>query len=118
MPPWAVEGAAVTVCDEQEDGTRLDGVILRANVDSCTVRLPRRGGGALSGEDLTVEQVVATPRLLPVIPKVGANVKVVAGDRSGCHGTLVGLAGPKGVVQIGGLSYETLPMSQLVVVAV
>ena len=54
---------------------------------------------------------------MPVVPSVGVSVRVIAGDRCGCQGTLVGLAGADGVVQIGKMSYETVSMSKLIVIA-
>eukprot|EP00928_Gymnodinium_smaydae_P065149 TRINITY_DN4832_c0_g1_i2.p1 TRINITY_DN4832_c0_g1~~TRINITY_DN4832_c0_g1_i2.p1 ORF type:complete len:1050 (+),score=202.78 TRINITY_DN4832_c0_g1_i2:229-3378(+) len=111
-PPWATEGAAVLVRGEEENAAVIDGVIIRASGASCVVRL--QGGGAAGH---SVERDIPTPRLLPVAPTVGATVQVVAGDRKGCRGTLVGLAGTEGVVQIGKMSYETLSMSFLTVMA-
>jgi len=102
VPPWAVEGAAVVV---REGG--LEGAIVRASGALCTVRLTRS----------QVEQDFATPALLPCTPTVGSSVRVVGGDRTGCIGTLVGLAGADGVVQIGKMSYETVPMSHLAVLS-
>lgn len=112
VPLWVTEGAAVLVRDvagEPMDPGSQEGVIVRVSGGSCIVRLSR---GALA-----VERELATHALLPVTPAVGANVKVVAGDRSGCYGMLVGLAGGQGVVQIGKMSYETMPMNQLAVLA-
>merc|ERR1711924_484858 len=103
-------GARVTVRAEHAGGADADGVIIRARGATCTVRFLLKG--------LATERDFSTPALLPAAPEVGATVKVVGGDRTGCQGTLVGLAGSDGVVQIGKMSYETLPMSMLVVLAV
>jgi len=105
VPPWATAGAAVTL---REGGQ--EGVVLRARGSTCTIRL-------LNGDGAGEERELATPALLPVSPRVGADVRVVAGERCGCQGKLVGLAGADGVVQIAGMSYETLPMGQLAVLA-
>lgn len=105
-PLWATEGIAVLVSGA---GGSEEGVIVRANSGSCTVRLTRDG--------VPVEGEFATPSLMPKTPTAGAVVKVVGGDRTGCHGTMVGLAGGQGVVQIGKMSYETLPMNQIAVLA-
>eukprot|EP00930_Biecheleria_cincta_P100484 TRINITY_DN92119_c0_g1_i1.p1 TRINITY_DN92119_c0_g1~~TRINITY_DN92119_c0_g1_i1.p1 ORF type:complete len:1012 (+),score=235.42 TRINITY_DN92119_c0_g1_i1:57-3038(+) len=111
-PPWVTEGAAVRV--RREQSADLPGVIMAISGDTCTVRLelPRPGS-----EPDVVEEELPLPSLLPESPAVGKSVKVVGGDRTGCMGKLVGLAGSEGVVQIGGMSYVTLPMSQLAVIA-
>merc|ERR1719362_383806 len=83
VPPWAVDGAAIVV---REGG--LEGAIVRVSGALCTVRLTSS----------QVEQDFATPALLPATPTVGSSVRVVGGDRTGCIGTLVGLAGADGVV--------------------
>merc|ERR1719291_94111 len=105
-PPWACEGAAVVVRGAGGEGPDAGGTIVQRCGSSCVVRLAR-------GEEVSVP----TPRLLPVAPKVGATVRVIDGDWNSCTGTLVGLAGAKGVVQIGKMSYQTLPMAQLAVLA-
>jgi len=122
-PPWATAGAAVMVRSEQADASNMSGVVVKVRGTSCTVRLlvgdraGLAGQGGLAGGGFAVERDFPTSALLPVVPTVGAMVKVVAGDRLGCHGTMVGLAGSEGVVQIGKMSYETVPMSQLAVLA-
>lgn len=116
---WATAGCAVTVHEGRAGETGMLGVILSVVGGSCSVRLrlgdDQRGGAA--GAGLVVEREFPTAALRPVEPKVGNTVKVVAGARSGCTGTLVGLAGADGVVQIGTMSYETLPMKHMAVVA-
>jgi len=110
---WATEGAAVLVRNLlQADVPDVEGTVVRATGSTCTVRIHIAGGGGA-----TVERDVPLPSLVPVAPTVGATVKVLVGDRQGCLGELVGLAGDKGVVQIGRMFYETLPMSHLVVMA-
>ena len=106
-PPWACEGAAVTIRGAEGEEPDSCGVIVQRCGSSCVVRLPR------SGE----EHCVATSKLLPVAPKVGNTVRVVAGDSCGCTGALVGFAGAEGVVRIGTMSYQTLTMAQLAVIA-
>eukprot|EP00811_Abedinium_folium_P032672 NODE_569_length_2922_cov_6.441145.p1 GENE.NODE_569_length_2922_cov_6.441145~~NODE_569_length_2922_cov_6.441145.p1 ORF type:complete len:723 (+),score=216.88 NODE_569_length_2922_cov_6.441145:713-2881(+) len=120
-PPWATESAAVVVRAEEGEFTGAEGVVVKASGATCTVRFPlgvqaRGASGGLAGGGLAVDHEFPTPALLPVVPKVGATVKVVEGGRAGCFGTLVGLVGTDGVVQIGKMSYETLPMSYLVTV--
>eukprot|EP00931_Biecheleriopsis_adriatica_P026252 TRINITY_DN15995_c0_g2_i1.p1 TRINITY_DN15995_c0_g2~~TRINITY_DN15995_c0_g2_i1.p1 ORF type:complete len:1007 (-),score=272.94 TRINITY_DN15995_c0_g2_i1:63-2756(-) len=108
-PAWVTEGAAVRV---RSGAQELPGAIVDVCGDSCTVRLASEGSDAG-----VVEKEFPLPALLPVAPEVGQSVKVVGGDRTGCMGKLVGLAGAEGVVQIGGMQYVTLPMGQLAVLA-
>jgi len=109
-PAWITEGAAVKVARGQ---AHLTGAIVDIRGDICVVRLEVPTGGATE----VVEEQFPLPALLPVEPQAGSSVKVVGGDRTGCFGKLVGLAGSEGVVQIGGMSYVTLPMSQIAVLA-
>ncbi|CAK9000479.1 unnamed protein product [Durusdinium trenchii] len=108
VPPWLTEGAAVRVRGEE-----LPGAILEVKGDTCRVQLERAGD---KGTTL-VEEELPLSALVPVAPEIGLCVKVVSGDRIGCTGKLVGLAGAEAVVQIGGMCYETLPMGQIAVVA-
>lgn len=118
LPPWATEGAAVTVRREQDTGVDEVGAIISMTDNVALVRLiSSAGGGSMAGTGLGQERSLPTSMLIPVAPQVGANVKVVSGKCSGCFGTLEGLAGPNGVVKIANLNYETLPMSHLVVLA-
>lgn len=109
VPSWVVEGAAVLLRVAGEANT--EATILQVEGTQCRVRIR-----ASDPED-DEERVVDLPALVPVLPTVGTTVKVVGGDRTGCYGTLVGLAGVQGVVQLNKMSYETLPMSQLVAVS-
>jgi len=109
-PAWITEGAAVKVARGQ---AHLTGAIVDIKGDICVVRLEVPTGGATE----VVEEQFPLPALLPVEPQPGSSVKVVGGERTGCFGKLVGLAGSEGVVQIGGMSYVTLPMSQIAVLA-
>lgn len=118
LPLWATEGAAVTVRREQDTGVDEVGAILSMTGTVALVRLiSSASGGGMAGTGLGKERSLPTSMLIPVAPQVGASVKVVSGNRNGCFGSLVGLAGQNGVVQIGTLNYETLPMSHLVVLA-
>eukprot|EP00927_Polykrikos_kofoidii_P078950 TRINITY_DN75751_c0_g1_i1.p1 TRINITY_DN75751_c0_g1~~TRINITY_DN75751_c0_g1_i1.p1 ORF type:complete len:1128 (+),score=222.03 TRINITY_DN75751_c0_g1_i1:61-3384(+) len=108
-PPWAAEGAAVKVRAAGGDAADQDAFVVRSTGDLCMVRWNQAGS--------SVQAEFPISRLIPVAPAVGACVRVIGGDRSGCCGQLVGLAGrAAGVVQINKMSYETLPMSQLVVI--
>lgn len=119
LPPWATEGAAVTVRNEYATAVEELGVILSLTGNVASVRLlSSAADSGMAGSVLGKERAVPTSMLIPVTPKVGASVKVVSGNRSGCQGTLVGLAGTsQGVVQIGSLNYDTMPLNQLVVLA-
>lgn len=112
VPAWFVEGAAVKVRAEYQQGEiaglgDLVAVILKVSRLRCTIRLTGRGGAVIKEFSVSA--------LLPAAPTIGCNIQVIGGDRRGCFGILVGLAGQEGVVQIGKMSYETLPMSDLVV---
>jgi len=121
VPPWATESAAVSVRNEGHATSEQIGIITRLTGTVATVMLmlgdKKALTGGLAGGALSEERDFPISKLLPVAPQVGASVKVVAGRSSGLQGTLVGLAGDKGVVQIGKIQYETLPMSHLAVTA-
>ncbi|CAE7362611.1 unnamed protein product [Symbiodinium natans] len=110
VPAWLTEGAAVQVRGE----AHAEGTILEVKGDICRVRILRSEGG----DAREVEEVLPLPAMIPVAPDIGRSVKVVAGDRTGVIGKLVGLAGAEAVVQIGGMCYETLPMTQIAVVSI
>jgi len=114
VPSWLVEGAAVHVRRGVAD---VIGTILEIKGDLCRVRTlqPAPQGSDLGAEER--EEMLPLPAILPVAPEIGRSVKVVAGDRTGIIGKLVGLAGTEAVVQIGGMCYETLPMTQIAVVS-
>eukprot|EP00435_Cladocopium_sp_Y103_P063298 s367_g24.t2 len=109
VPSWLTEGAAVRIRGDAE----LPGAIVKVKGETCRVQVEREANGATE----VVEEELPFSALIPVAPEIGSSVKVVAGDRIGCTGKLVGLAGPEAVVQIGGMCYETLPMGQIAVVA-
>merc|ERR1712054_277862 len=119
LPAWFTEGAAVTVRKEQNVGVDEVGAIVSITGSVASVRIISSDGsaGGMAGSGLGKERSLPTSMLIPVAPQVGASVKVVSGNKSGCFGTLVGLAGTNGVVQIGSLNYDTLPLNQLVVLA-
>lgn len=121
VPPWATESAAVSVRSEGHVSTEQIGIITRLTGTVASVRLmlgdKKALTGGLAGGMLSEERDFPISKLMPVAPQVGASVKVVAGKSSGLVGNLVGLAGDKGVVQIGKIQYETLPMSHLAVTA-
>merc|ERR1712048_301316 len=97
----------VIIRAEHGNEADVECTIVRTGKSSCAVRINSSG----------IQRDVSTPQLLPMTPKVGATVKVVAGDRCGCHGTLVGLAGAEAVVQFP-MFAVTLPMSELAVLGV
>ncbi|CAE7737245.1 unnamed protein product, partial [Symbiodinium pilosum] len=107
VPAWLTEGAAVQVRGAQA------GTILEVKGDLCRVRTLRLEGDVVR----EAEEMLPLPALIPVAPEVGRSVKVVAGDRTGIIGKLVGLAGAEAVLQIAGMCYETLPMTQIAVVS-
>jgi len=111
VPSWLTPGAAVQV--RGSTGADLPGAIVEVKGDTCLVQLERTGERGIE----VVEEELPFSVLIPVAPEVGLCVKVVGGDRIGCIGKLVGLAGSEAVVQIGGMCYETLPMGQIAVVA-
>lgn len=114
VPSWVIEGAAVHV---RRGAADITGTILEIKGDVCRVRTlqPAPQGSDLGAEER--EEMLPLPAILPVAPEIGRSVKVVAGDRTGIIGKLVGLAGTEAVVQIGGMCYETLPMTQIAVVS-
>lgn len=112
VPSWLTEGAAVRIRGDCGDA-ELPGAIVKVKGETCQVQVEREANGATE----VVEEELPFSALIPVAPEIGSSVKVVAGDRIGCTGKLVGLAGPEAVVQIGGMCYETLPMGQIAVVA-
>eukprot|EP00434_Breviolum_minutum_P043860 symbB.v1.2.039117.t1/scaffold6358.1/size18786/2 len=113
VPSWLTPGAAVQVRNGGTPGADLPGAIVEVKGDTCLVQLERTGERGIE----VVEEELPFSVLIPVAPEVGLCVKVVGGDRIGCIGKLVGLAGSEAVVQIGGMCYETLPMGQIAVVA-
>eukprot|EP00403_Amphidinium_massartii_P040756 CAMPEP_0178435790 /NCGR_PEP_ID=MMETSP0689_2-20121128/34110_1 /TAXON_ID=160604 /ORGANISM="Amphidinium massartii, Strain CS-259" /LENGTH=1037 /DNA_ID=CAMNT_0020057875 /DNA_START=36 /DNA_END=3146 /DNA_ORIENTATION=- len=110
LPAWATEGAAVVVRSSNDVSAKLAkdiGVIVRPGGVACVIRSLAGAGldRGLAGGGLRMEREVPTSRLLPLPPEVGNMVKVVEGPRSGCYGTLTGLAGSDGIVQIGKMSF-------------
>merc|ERR1712014_258212 len=71
MPPWLVDGAGVIIRAEHGNEADVECTIVRTGKSSCAVRINSSG----------IQRDVSTPQLLPMTPKVGATVKVVAGDR-------------------------------------
>merc|ERR1712139_16688 len=116
LPPWVTEGAAVSLRQEQATAVDEVGVIMKITGSVATVRLIGNAGiagsGGMAGGALGKERDLPTSMLVPIAPEVGSSVQVVGGNRKGCHGKLVGLAGASGIVQIGSLNYETLPLNQ------
>merc|ERR1711865_221754 len=121
LPPWCTEGAAITLRTEQVMTADEMGVIMSISNNVATVRLilgnTRTGDGGAAGGGLGKERDVPISSLLPVAPTVGCQVKVVAGNHSGRHGTLIGFAGNNASVQMGPLNYETLPKSHVAMLA-
>jgi len=123
LPPWVTEGAAITVRKEHVTAVDEVGVILRVTGRVATVRLilgetaGLTGTGGMAGAGLGREADLPISMLLPVAPTVGSSVKVISGKHRDCQGKLVGLAGPSGVVQIGSLNYETVPLNHIAVLA-
>ncbi|CAL1141398.1 unnamed protein product [Cladocopium goreaui] len=97
VPSWLTEGAAVRIRGDCGDA-ELPGAIVKVKGETCQVQVEREANGATE----VVEEELPFSALIPVVPEIGSSVKVVAGDRIGCTGKLVGLAGPEAVVQIGG----------------
>jgi len=123
LPPWVTEGVAVSLRKESAAADDEVGVIMKVTGTIASIRLSigetgfLTGRGGAAGGGFGKEMDVPTSQLVPIAPKVGSTVKVVSGRSEGAFGKLTGITGTSGIVQIGSLNYETLPLNQVAVLA-